>query len=210
MAEKKTNGEAAPQPTPESKLPSKIDAVGEALAAMGDVSRSKIHDWVLEKYGYDMSLDHITDCKKTLAKRAGVKPPRKKPGPKPGFKRKQAAAGQEKITKKEAVRRSLATLGETATLKALKKDIYQRFGLTMTTNHISTTKGELRKKAARDAAAALAAPAVTQPEPAPVAAPVAAGNGKKSVDVDDLLALRGLVDRVGAEDLKKLIDVLAK
>jgi hypothetical protein len=107
-----------------------VDAVEQALAELGkDAGRSQIHDWIKDKYGYDMTLDHISNCKTELAKRG-----KKKPGPKP-----QAAA--------------------------LKHE-----------------------------------PAKPQAQPAQ----------KESVEITDVLALRGLLDRVGTENLRKLIDAMAR
>jgi hypothetical protein len=131
----------------------KVDAVGQALAELGpDASRSDIQGWVKDKYGYEMSQDHISDCKKTLARRAGSKNGRPKQAAlKPEAKNEPATpqnavpSGGEKISKKEAVRRSLGKLGKKAQPADIQKDIKDRFGIDMTTNHISTTKGELRR-----------------------------------------------------------------
>jgi hypothetical protein len=63
MAEKK-NG---------SKV-SKTDAVGHALSELGkDASRSDIQKFVKDRFGYDMSPDHVSNCKSELRKRAKKK-----------------------------------------------------------------------------------------------------------------------------------------
>ena len=103
-----------------------------------------------------------------------------------------------KITKKEAVRRSLARLGEDAMPADIQKDIRERFEIEMGTGHISTTKGELRREAAQK----VATPGATE-EPATDAK-------RALVQMEDILALRGLLDRVGADRLKTLIDVMVR
>src|SRR5437660_12681051 len=73
----------------------------------------------------------------------------------------------EKITKQEAVRRSLAKLGPDAMPVDIQKDVKDSFGIDMSTAHISTTKGQLRR-------AANGKPATTKPEPAATPQPQAA------------------------------------
>ena len=52
-----------------------------------------------------------------------------------------------KMTKREAVRQSLAELGHDAKPAEMQADILGRFGIRMTTDHISTEKGNLLRKA---------------------------------------------------------------
>src|SRR5215813_11126755 len=53
---------------------SKVDAVGQALAELGkDASREQIRGFVKDRLGYEMSLDHISNCKADLRKKAGKK-----------------------------------------------------------------------------------------------------------------------------------------
>jgi hypothetical protein len=120
----------------------------------------------------------------------------------------QPAKGDgKKITKKEAGRRSLKKLGPDAATKDIQADIKKRFGIDMTSNHISTTRGELRKEAAQSA------PAAKPEEAKPAAAPPvkAANNGKGSaVDMKDILTLKDLVRRAGVAHLHTLIDVISR
>jgi hypothetical protein len=121
-------------------------------------------------------------------------------GATPAANANPAGAGGKKITKKEAVRRALMTMGPDAAPKDIQGHIKKRFHIDMTTEHISTTKGELRK------AAAVSSPAGKPAAPAP-----AAGNPKsKAVEMQDILTLKSLVKRVGAEHLKTLIDVMSR
>jgi hypothetical protein len=113
-----------------------------------------------------------------------------------------SAGGKKKIKKKEAVRRSLAKLGTDAPLKDIQADIKKRFGLTMTTNHISTSRGEIRKEAGKSKSASKTVDTKPAAQPA---------NGKKTtVAMQDVLTLEALVRRVGADHLKTLIDVMSK
>src|SRR5947209_4418333 len=59
---------------------------------------------------------------------------------------------KKSMTKTEAVRRALAEFGPTAKLSEMQSFIKDRFGVEMSTNHISTSRGEiLRKEAASKA-----------------------------------------------------------
>jgi hypothetical protein len=119
----------------------------------------------------------------------------------------EPTTAKNKITKTEAVRRSLQKLGPDATPTEVQKDVKKRFGIDMTTDHISTTKSQLRKEASKNK------PAQKQEETKPVAAPPAkaASNGKgTAVEMQDVLTLKDLVRRVGAAHLKTLIDVMSR
>ena len=137
--------------------------------------------------------------------------------------------GYKTISKVEAVRRSLEKLGREAGNAAIQADVLERFGLVMTTNHVSTCKGDLRKAEARKAGARKAgakkdaAPAAkTQPAKLAARVPQAAAtpattthsetsHGQRTaVELDDILAVKALVDRVGAGHLRTLIDVMSK
>jgi hypothetical protein len=119
-----------------------------------------------------------------------------------------SATGKKKIKKKEAVRRALKKLGPDASNKDIQDHVKKRFHLEMSTNHISTTKGELRKEASKTK------PTEKLESSTPVAAQPArsaAANGKsKAVAMEDVLTLRSLVNRVGADHLRTLIDVMSR
>jgi hypothetical protein len=100
----------------------------------------------------------------------------------------------------------------------------------MSTNHVSTCKGDLAKKtkpkmpvaapAAKTQPAKPAAkvqpakPAVKVQQaatpPATTAHAKTSNSKKTAVELDDILTVKALVDRVGAGHLKTLIDVMAK
>ena len=55
----------------------------------------------------------------------------------------------EKFTKKDAVRRALTELGNNAMPVAIQGWIKDNLGIEMTAGHVSTTKGEILRKAGR-------------------------------------------------------------
>ena len=59
----------------------------------------------------------------------------------------------EKITKTEAVRRALAELGNDAMPVAIQGWVKDKLGVEMTAGHVSTTKGQLLRDAAKEKAA---------------------------------------------------------
>jgi hypothetical protein len=96
-----------------------------------------------------------------------------------------------KVNKLDAVRQVMKDLGTDATVPDIQREVKARYGLEMSAKQASTYRGMLRK----------AAPAATP-------APAQPANGKATVELDDLVTLRELVDRVGAERLRTLIDLL--
>jgi hypothetical protein len=134
------------------------------------------------------------------------------PGKKGGAAPKKAPGD---ITKQEAVRRALAELGRDAMPLRIKGFVKNRYGLEMTTNHISTAKGDILRKAKSTALK----PAVQQsvesksepdtPAPRPQGQPGPAPQAK-AIGLDDIEAVKGLLERVGAPALRKLIDVMAR
>jgi len=118
------------------------------------------------------------------------------------------------ITKMEAVRQVLAEMGNDAKPAAMQPVIKERFGIDMTTDHISTYKGDILRKAkgGKKAAAPKGAPA-----PAPAAAressvsrdrPAPSGGG--GLRFEDVQATKELVDRLGADRLRALIALFAR
>jgi hypothetical protein len=124
-----------------------------------------------------------------------------------------------KVSKVDAVGQALAELGQDASRDQIRGFVKDRFGYEMTPDHISNCKGDLRKRAAKgkkagkkQAATAKAtqpAAAPTPARPAPAAARVAHGKAP-AIPLEDILAVRALVDRLGAAPLKTLIDALGR
>jgi hypothetical protein len=115
--------------------------------------------------------------------------------------------GAKKLTKLDAVEQAMKALGKDATREQLRGYVKDTFGYDMTVDHVSNCKGELAKRAKKKAAAKKAAAPKAAPQPAPAQATPAAGGTSKAgvIALDDVLALKALVDRVGADGLRQLI-----
>jgi hypothetical protein len=110
------------------------------------------------------------------------------------------------ITKKEAVRRALSKLGKDASRPDIQKFVKDNYGHQMTLDHISTYKGEIRKEKGHTKTAVTKHAAAQKSEPKkPTTRPLAHG-----ISLTDIETVKGLVGRVGANSLKKLIDVMAR
>ena len=114
-------------------------------------------------------------------------------------KAERASAAPKKISKQEAVRRSLQKLGKDAMPLAVQVEVKKTFDLDVSKNYISDIKAKALKAARR------------KPAPAPQEPPA---QGEKADDratltLEDVLAVRGLVERVGADNLRKLIDAFS-
>jgi hypothetical protein len=105
------------------------------------------------------------------------------------------------------VRDALAHFGKKAKPAQMKPYIKDTFGVEMSTDHISTYKGSILRK--KDGG--------KKPGPKPKGAEVAAadaahrGPGRRpsAVSLRDLGTVKDLLGRVGAKELRSLIDLLA-
>ncbi len=87
-----------------------------------------------------------------------------------------------------------------------QKFIKDKYGFEMTLDHISNRKGEIQKeKGPKKPAVARQATATKE---APMQTASAARGG--AISLRDIETVKDLVERVGAVDLKKLIDVMAR
>src|SRR5262245_48646329 len=113
----------------------------------------------------------------------------------------------EKITKVEAVRRALGHFGRDAKPAQMQGWIKDQFNLQMTTDHISTAKGDILRKGKKRAG-----PPKAEAKPGAVPpARAAPGRAKEAaIPLQDILYLKELVQRVGPGSLHTLIDALAK
>ncbi len=110
------------------------------------------------------------------------------------------------ITRKEAVRQALARLSKDATRADIQKFIKDNYGFEMTLDHISNCKGEIQKeKGPKKPAVARQATATKE---APTQTASAARGG--AISLRDIETVKDRVERIGAVDLKKLIDVMAR
>jgi hypothetical protein len=136
----------------------------------------------------------------------------------------------KKVSKMEAVRQAVTRLGSDAGRQQVHDFVRKEFGITMSLDHVSTYLGEIRRKAGKQPGPAAAKPAAVKPtapkqgrptKPAAPKAPAAkppqataggASNGPSSggISVADIRATKELLGRVGAEELKDLIDLLAR
>jgi hypothetical protein len=138
-------------------------------------------------------------------------------------------ANNKGMTKAEAIRQAIRHLGKDAKPLELQAHIKDRFGIDITTDHISAAKTAIVRKifgAAKAAPVLAAARTTTGPPPTakkpttkkqtlptstakPAAGAASNGRASSSVALADIVAVKALVGRVGAANLKALIDVLA-
>lgn len=128
------------------------------------------------------------------------------------------------MNKKEAVEKGLQTLGYSATPTQLQKHIREHYKIAMGLKHISTAKNKIVKAAAasKPARTKTTATAATSPvKQSSAAKPVSSAAGPKKtpapqsggtpgISLNDIERVKDLVERVGANSLKKLIDVMAR
>ena len=114
------------------------------------------------------------------------------------------SAAKGGITKKEGVRQALAALGMDVARVEIQKFVKDHFGLEVNPDHISSCKSEILKAKGKKKPAA-AKQHVIEKEHSPKSASAA-----HSVSLDDIESVKHLVERVGADSLKKLIVMLAK
>jgi hypothetical protein len=128
---------------------------------------------------------------------------------------KKAPAG---ITKMDAVRTALTELGSDARPLQIVGFVKDRFGIDMTPDHVSNYKSSILtsepgkyKPAPKPPAARPAAPQPTaEAAPASPAQAPPRADAKAAISLEDIAAVKDLVERVGADSLRKLIDVLAR
>jgi hypothetical protein len=129
-----------------------------------------------------------------------------------------AAASGGQLTKMEAVRRAVAQLGKDAKASEVHGWVKDKLGVEMTIAHVHNCMSEIRKQAKKKragkraarklAAAASASTPAAQPRPASPPRPAAGGSG--GISLEDIEAAKGLLERVGADRLRALIDLLAR
>jgi hypothetical protein len=135
--------------------------------------------------------------------------------------RAEGGTAAKGITKMEAVRRALALMGREARPAQMQSVIRDKFGVDMTPDLITKYKSDIlskagkkrkgpgRKPAAPVAPARGPKPAAARAEAAP--APAARGNGKAGgIPLEDVLTVKELVGRLGAESVRTLIDAFAR
>jgi hypothetical protein len=110
----------------------------------------------------------------------------------------------------------MAELGKDASRGDIQSFVRERFGHEMTLDHISNCKGELAKKAGGKKPPkkkkAKAPPATTTLAPATAPKPAAAkqAGNSETVLLDDVLALKAIIERMGPQRLRTLTEVLSR
>jgi hypothetical protein len=113
--------------------------------------------------------------------------------------KKAAQSNSEGLTKREGVRRALAELGPDAQPSDIQAFVKSRFGIDMDKALISSYKTALKAAGNKGPGRKVA--------PKPAKATNATMNG--GVSLEDIRAVKELTERVGAERVKQLADVLA-
>ena len=117
------------------------------------------------------------------------------------------------VTKQEAVRRAMSALGKAATAKDIQKHVKDTFGHDMTIDHIYNAKSNVLAKGKKKAPKTTGKqPAPSEPTAAhpPVQPASVARRPSGAISLEDLEAVKGLLGRVGADNLKALADLLAR
>ncbi len=115
---------------------------------------------------------------------------------------------EKPITKMEAMRRTLAEMGQDAKPLDIQSHVKSEFGIDMNTNVISAYKSTLKagKQPAAKPAKAATAPAANGAK----AAKAPAHKTESGISVDDIRSIKEVADRIGADRVKELVDVFGK
>jgi len=115
--------------------------------------------------------------------------------------------------KKEAVMEAFQRLGKKAMPLAVRADIKTRLGIDVNPEYISKIKAIIvgKKTKKKPAAAPTKAPAPVAAKTTTAVAPKASTNGSKDAyEFADMMALKSLVDKIGLEQVRKLLAVFQK
>ncbi|HKI35084.1 MAG TPA: hypothetical protein VKA46_24720 [Gemmataceae bacterium] len=140
--------------------------------------------------------------------------PRGIPKKQPDAQDQQNGAGRTKggrINKLQCVRDALHELGNDAQPRAIQDFLKHRFDLDMNTKFIGTYKGTiLRGKSGQSGI--MRTPAATAPAevPVPPKASPQVGGTNGGISVDDIRAIKALVDRLGADGVRQVAEVLSE
>jgi len=225
----------------------RVEAVRQALAQLGpDAPNDSILAFLKKRFGFAMTMDHLYVVKSDIRRQDGAG---KKPASKPATKAEANVAAAPKaqkvlapaapataekatstssipqaapasvMTKRDALRQALKSLGKNAQPLAIQGFLKERYGLEITRRHISKFKGdELRQQAGKKAkvkpspANKIEPKKAAAPKPEVKAAPAPQGkisNGK-GINLTDIEAVKALVSRIGADQFRKLIELLGQ
>jgi hypothetical protein len=198
----KTNGKAGAGMT-------KMEAVRRALAELGrDAKPLQIQAFVKQRFGIDMTNDHATTAKGVVLKQQARKGQGQRK--KAGAQKLAAGNGQTRpgMSKLEAVAQALATLGRDAKPLAIQAFVKQRLGIDISTDVVSVYKKELARRAAR---AKAVGKAEVVPTPPVSSIPAMAGTSTSGgIPLDDILTVKALVARHGADSLCTLVNAFTR
>jgi len=124
-----------------------------------------------------------------------------------------AGKGQAGPKKVEMVKQALAELGKGAKPLQIRAFVKDRFGAELNTNLISYYKKTLAGKRARKkkrAGPKAGGPPGQQPAAVPPAQARAPAAARSGISLDYVRLVKDLVARIGAEQLRTLIDLLAR
>ena len=107
--------------------------------------------------------------------------------------------------KMEAMRQTLAELGNDAKPEAIKGHLKAKFGLDMPNSLISNYKSNLNRKAAGQSAL------LRKPQQRRMAVSASRNGGHvEGISVDDIQAVKAVINRIGADNTRALVDVLSQ
>lgn len=106
------------------------------------------------------------------------------------------------VNKMQLVRDAMAALGPKCKPLEIQQHVKENGKIDMSTTMISSYKSLIKSAAKKEARKR------GRPAGKPVAIPATDGNGNDGV-VDDVIAVRSLISRMGAKQLSKLVDALA-
>lgn len=118
------------------------------------------------------------------------------------------ASGTEEMSKMDAVRAALDQLGKKAMPVRIQGYIKEHFNVEMSTAHVSNYKTSIlrKKKSAKKNVDKTATIKTLEP---PKARPATTGKSA-GITLSDIRVVKALVERVGEENLKALVDVLGE
>ncbi|HMC63647.1 MAG TPA: hypothetical protein VKI65_01795 [Gemmataceae bacterium] len=117
-----------------------------------------------------------------------------------GIPKRAGQSDGQRITKWDAVGRALAELGKDAKPLQIRDFIRSHIGINMEPQLISNYKSAISKKAAKQSA-------LIRKTAAPASRPTSTGGG---ITVEDIKAVKEVVERIGADKVRQLTEVLAK
>jgi hypothetical protein len=192
---------------------SKMEGVRRALQKLGDdASADAIQVYLKDHLGIGMSKDHIYVARGEVRRKAakGKSTTRRSPRTKMAGPKK-AQAQSSGVSKLAGVRQALTKLGNDANSLDIQNFLKNHHQLEMSRDQITKYKSLLlRKLSKKSGPGRRGRRKMSRPQmqaPVEVAAVSKSGNGK-SIQLEDLQTVKSMVQRVGPDHLRSLIDLL--